>query len=234
MQVAARRRLNPEAPIEGRSSRLGDGAYVRILEMLFDRKIPAGAFLSQNDLVKLLGVPIAPLREALKLLEAEGIVVIHQRSGIQFVKPGLELTRSTFQFRIILERSAAMAYAQTADDAELTEIERRHLLAIEAIERDGLTPSVRDEVEALELLIHLAIIRSLSNPLIESAYKRLHNYVRLIRLERRVTAPVVVRSLQEHVEILAACKAHDPEAAASAAQAHLTAALQRSLGLYGY
>src|SRR5688572_18886928 len=109
MQVAARRRLNPEAPIEGRSSRLGDGAYVRILEMLFDRKIPAGAFLSQNDLVKLLGVPIAPLREALKLLEAEGIVVIHQRSGIQFVKPGLELTRSTFQFRIILERSAAMA-----------------------------------------------------------------------------------------------------------------------------
>ena len=200
MQVVARRRLKSDSSIEGRSFRMGDDAYARILETLFDRKIPAGAFLSQNDLVKLLGVPIAPLREALKFLEAEGIVVIHPRSGIQFVKPGLELTRSTFQFRIILERSAAMAYAQTADDFELAEIERRHVLAIQTIERDGLTPSVVEEVEALEFLIHLAIIRSLSNPLIESSYKRLHNYVRLIRLNRRVTGAdrpaVVARTLQ--------------------------------------
>ena len=98
--------------------RLGDLAYTQILETLFERKIPAGAFLSQSDLVKMLRVPIAPLRDALKLLEAEGIVVIHPRSGIQFVKPGLELTRSTYQYRSILERAAAATYAQIADEAE--------------------------------------------------------------------------------------------------------------------
>ncbi|TIX06162.1 MAG: GntR family transcriptional regulator, partial [Mesorhizobium sp.] len=51
--------------------RLGDRAYTRILETLFERKIPAGAFLSQGDLVEMLQIPVAPLRDALKLLEAE-------------------------------------------------------------------------------------------------------------------------------------------------------------------
>jgi len=228
--IVRKRRADSSAGTEGH--RLGDLAYTRILETLFERKIPAGAFLSQSDLVKMLRVPVAPLRDALKLLEAEGIVTIHQRSGIQFVKPGLELTRSTYQYRSILERAAAATYAQTADEAELSELERRHLAAIDEVERDGLTDHARAEIEELETLLHHSIVRCLSNPLIESAYKRLHNYVRLIRLDRKVTAPLALRSLHEHMEVVLACKAHNPGAAAEAMQAHLAAALQRSLGLY--
>lgn len=228
MSVKARLTAAPKP----HGNRLGDLAYTRLLETLFERKIPAGAFLSQSDLVKLLRVPVAPLRDALKALEVEGIVTIHPRSGIQFVKPGLELTRSTYQYRSILERAAAATYAQTADDAELGQLERRHLAAIDDAARDGLTDAIRAELEELEILLHHSIVRSLSNPLIESAYKRLHNYVRLIRLDRKVTAPLALQSLREHMEIVLACKAHNPEAAAAAMQAHLTAALQRSLGLY--
>jgi DNA-binding GntR family transcriptional regulator len=144
----------------------------------------------------------------------------------------LELTRSTYQYRNILERTATAVYAQTADDAELGELERPHVSAIEEIPRDGLTQHSRAELEELESLLHHSIIRSLSNPLIESAYKRLHNYVRLIRLDRKVTAPLAVHYLREHMEVVRACKARDPEAAAGAIQAHLTSALQRGLGLY--
>lgn len=215
--------------------RLGDVAYARILETLFDRKIPAGAFLSQNDLVKMLGIPVAPLREALKLLEAEGIVAIHPRSGIQFVKPGFELTKSTYQYRSILERAATAVYAHTAEDAELAELERRHLSAIDEVGRNGLTDRTKAELEALETLLHRSIIGSLSNPLIESSYKRLHNYVRLVRLDRKVTPPLILHSLREHLQVILACKARAPEAAAAAMQVHLTSALQRALGLhYGY
>ena len=52
--------------------RLSDLAYQRILEGLFDRRLPAGAFVSQNDLVKLLGIPVAPLRDALRVLRENG------------------------------------------------------------------------------------------------------------------------------------------------------------------
>lgn len=220
-----------ETDADGKSL-LGDIAYSRILETLFEGKILAGAFLSQKELVRLVDIPITPVRDALKILEAEGILVVHPRSGIQFVKPGLELTRSTYQFRIVLERAAAGAYAEVADEAELDRIERRHLAAIERVESKGLGSKIRQEVEELETLLHSTIVRSLANPLIENTYKRLHNYVRLIRLDRKATGPLVIRSLREHLKIVRACKARDGEAAAAAMQAHLTAAMQRSLGFY--
>ncbi len=53
------------------------------------------------------------------MLEAEGILKIHPRSGIQFVRPGLELTRSTYQFRSILERAAIQIFAEQGDEAEI-------------------------------------------------------------------------------------------------------------------
>lgn len=166
------------------------------------------------------------------MLETEGIVTIHPRSGIQFVKPGLELTRSTYQFRGILERAAVAVYAETADETEVAEIERRHLAAIAAVEADELTDATRAELEALELVLDNAIIRRLNNPLIETAYKRMHYYLRLVRLDRKLTVPLALRSLREHMQIIAACKARDPGAAVAALQAHFTAAPQRDLGLY--
>ena len=83
---------------------MSDVAYARMLEIVFERRLPAGAFVSQSELVELTGVPVGPLRDALRSLEAEGIVTIHPRAGIEFVKPGLELTRATYQFRGIMNQ----------------------------------------------------------------------------------------------------------------------------------
>jgi DNA-binding GntR family transcriptional regulator len=54
---------------------------------MYERKLLAGAFVSQS-LVESTGVPIAPLRDALRTLEAEGVLTIHPHAGIQFIKPG--------------------------------------------------------------------------------------------------------------------------------------------------
>lgn len=218
-----------ELPAGGR---LSDLAYQRILENLFDRRLSAGAFVSQNDLVKLLGIPVAPLRDALRVLEAEGILTIHPRSGIEFVKPGLELTKATYQFRTILERAAVRVFADTALDEDLAEIARRHHAAVAAIEGEGLSEAIMAELEALESLLHNSVIAALSNPLIESSYRRMHNYLRLVRLDRRLTAPLALRSLREHIEIIAACIARDPDRAEAALLAHFNTALQRHMGMY--
>jgi DNA-binding GntR family transcriptional regulator len=229
--VAARDESTLVAEVGG-GGRLSDLAYTRILETLFERKIPAGAFVSQNDLVKLLGIPVAPLRDALRVLEAEGVLTIHPRSGIQFVKPGLELTRSTYQFRGIIERAAVAVYAETADDTELAETEQRHREAVRSIEREGLSDAIKQEFEELEVVLHDAIIASLNNPLIETTYKRMHNYLRLVRLDRKLTAPLALRSLREHLEIIYACRARDPDKAVAALSAHFNAALQRHMGMF--
>lgn len=217
---------------ENANRRLSDLAYDRILENLFERKLPAGAFVSQNHLVELLDIPVAPLRDALRVLEAEGVLKIHPRSGIEFVKPGLELTKSTYQFRAILERAAVRVFAETADESLIADIARMHADLVSRIEAEGLTDDSMAEIERLEGILHDNIIGILANPLIETSYKRMHNYLRLVRLDRRLTPPLALRSLREHIQIIDACKSRDADAAEAALQAHFNAALQRHMGLY--
>lgn len=213
-------------------ARLSDLAYNRILEALFERRVPAGAFVSQSDLVKLVEVPVAPLRDALRVLEAEGIVTIHPRSGIQFIKPGLELTRSTYQFRSIIERAAVRVFAETAEAARIADLARRHRELASRIEAEGLAPDATAVIEELEQALHNAIVGALGNPLIDKTYKRMHNYLKVVRLDRRLTPPLALRSLREHLAILEACERRDPGSAEAALQTHFTAALQRHLGFY--
>jgi DNA-binding GntR family transcriptional regulator len=212
--------------------RLSDVAYARLLEVVFQRRLPPGAFVSQNELVKLTGVPVGPLRDALRSLEADGIVTIHPRAGIEFVKPGMELARATYQFRGIIEASAVAVYAETGDEAEMEDIERRHRAAAELIERDGLSLKALGELEALETLLHNAIIGSLRNSIIERSYRRVRNYLRILRLDRKLTPPLALRSLREHMAIITACRRRDPAEAQSALATHFANALQRNMGLY--
>ncbi len=212
--------------------RLSDLAYRRVLEALFGKKLPAGAFVSQSDLVRLTGVPVGPLRDALRVLEAEGILTILPRAGIQFVKPGFELTRSTYQFRSILECAAVRVYAETAKEDQIEQLIADHERAMEGIRREGRTPELHDRMESLEDALHGSIIGALNNPLIESSYKRVWNYLRLLRLDRNLTAPPVLRSLGEHVQILLACRSRDADQAVVALQAHFSGALHRNLGLF--
>jgi DNA-binding GntR family transcriptional regulator len=170
------------------------------------------------------------LRDALRVLEAEGILAIHPRSGIQFVRPGLELTRSTYQFRSILERAAVRVFAEQGDEDLIAEIGQRHQALISTIAENGLVADDLVEMEALEQRLHNAVIGSLRNPLIESSYRRMHNYLRLLRLDRKLTAPVVLRTLKEHVEIIEACRRRDADRAEAAVDMHFQAAAQRSMG----
>ena len=211
--------------------RLSDVAYDRVLENLFEGRLPAGAFVSQNELVGLLGIPVGPLRDALRVLEAEGVLRIHPRSGIQFVKPGLELTRSTYQFRTIIERAAVRIFAETAPAEWFDDLREEHRALIARLVSGEVDPDALAELERLEGRLHNSIVGIMANPLINSSYRRIHNYLRLVRLDRRLTAPVALRSLQEHMKILDACIERDADQAEAALRAHFSAALERHLGI---
>ena len=70
------------------------------------------------------------------------------------------------------------------------------------------------------------------NPLIDTSYRRMHNYLRLVRLDRKLTVPLALRSNKEHLEITAACESRDPDRAETALVAHFNAALQRHMGMF--
>jgi DNA-binding GntR family transcriptional regulator len=215
---------------------MSDLAYRSILQALFERRVPAGAFVSQNELVKLLDIPIQPLRDALRVLQSEGVLTIHARTGIQFLKPDLELARTTYQFRSIIERAAAQRFAETGDAPSIDALLAAHRELMVTVEREGtavggMSKDSRNRLEKLDEELHARLIQSLRNPLVETTARRLKNYVTLIRLDRLVTAPLALRTLKEHIEILEACKDRDGPRAEAALSAHFQAALHRILGM---
>ncbi len=210
---------------------LAEKAYYAILQGLFDRTIPVGAEVSQSELMRLLGVTVQPLRDALRTLETEGLVTIHARSCIRFIKADLELSRSTYQFRSLIERAGARALAENGDGAGIETLIGDHRALIATLEQGAFGADEQAQLGALEGRLHGALIGALRNPLIEKTAQRLKNYVTLVRLDRLVTKPLALRTLREHLDILEACARRDADGAEAALATHFQQAMQRLLGL---
>lgn len=221
----------PAAKRPGQEMPLADKAYRAILQGLFDRTIPAGAELSQSELAAKLNLTAQPLRDALLKLEAEGLVTIHARSCIRFVKADLELSRATYQFRSLIERAGARTFAETGDAQIIEALIDDHRRLMSEIEAEGLGIRQSETLGALEDRFHGALLGALRNPLIETTARRLKNYVTLVRLDWLVTAPLALRTLREHLDVLNACARRDADAAEAALTAHFQQALQRLLGM---
>ncbi|WP_010185662.1 FCD domain-containing protein [Sphingomonas sp. PAMC 26605] len=210
---------------------LSDKAYAAILEGLFDRTIPLGAELSQADLVRLFGMTVQPLRDALRRLETEGLVTIHARSCIRFIRADLELSRSTYQFRSLIERAGARALAESGDAGEIQALVEDHTALLAKLEGGAWGAEEEALLDRVEEHLHGALISSLRNQLIEVTARRLKNYVTLVRLDWLTTRPLAIRTLREHLDILNACVARDADAAEAALVTHFQLALQRLIGM---
>jgi len=232
-RVSTGKPKRPLTGIEGPDNResLSDKAYAAILKGLFDKSIPAGAELSQTDLVRLLGTTVQPLRDALQRLEAEGLVSIQARSCIRFVKADLELSRSTYQFRSLIERAGARALAESGDAKEIQSLIEGHVKLLGRLEAGNWGEDEEATLDALEERVHGALISALRNQLIEITARRLKNYVTLVRLDWLTTRPLAIRTVREHLDILNACADRDADAAEAALVMHFQLALQRLIGM---
>lgn len=223
-------KIRPVVPLKD-DSNLAAKAYQAILQGLFDRTIAAGAEFTQVEIMRLLGVTAQPLRDALRTLETEGLVTIHARSCIRFVRADMELSRSTYQFRSLIERAGARAFAETGNLAEIKSLVNDHASLLARLERSAFGPKEESTLDSLEKRLHGALVSSLRNPLIETTAHRLHKYLALVRLDWLTTKPLAIRTLREHLEILKACARRDADAAEAALTTHFQLALQRLLGM---
>jgi DNA-binding GntR family transcriptional regulator len=226
-------RAEQSAPVGSSDAnpRLADKAYQAILQGLFDRTIPAGVKLSQGWLIETLGLTAQPLREALRMLEMEGLVKIYPRSSISFVKADTDLAVSTYQFRSLIERAGARALAEGGDATAMQKLAKQHVALLKRLETSDFGSAEEVELNRLEEQLHGMLVAALRNPLIETTARRLHKYFLLVRQERLVTKPLAILTLQEHLEIIDAALRRDPDSAESALVSHFQRALQRVLGI---
>src|SRR5213595_4061497 len=106
------------------SPRLAEGAlYERVAERVRERilahSLAPGSWIDEQALTAELGISRTPLREALKVLAAEGLVTMKLRRGAYVTEVSEQDLTEVFHLLSLLESDAAAAVAREATDAQL-------------------------------------------------------------------------------------------------------------------
>jgi DNA-binding GntR family transcriptional regulator len=216
-------------PREGEPLKLRERAYASFTERLLAREIKPGQFVTQRELVALTGLPLGAIRELIPRLEAEGLIKTVPQRGMQVAHVDLNLIRNAFQFRLFLEKEATALYAANASDGEIAEQRARHEAIIARAEAGG-DPTLIEEAEDVDRLMHEAIIDHLDNDIVSKAFRVTWLKIRLIRqYETRIHNSIIVPVMQDHLKIISAIEARDPVRAAEAMSMHIGNARTRAL-----
>ncbi|MBK6337861.1 MAG: GntR family transcriptional regulator [Betaproteobacteria bacterium] len=210
---------------------LRDQAYQRFTRGLLSREIRAGQFVSQRELTAITGMSLGAIREMIPRLEADGLIRTVPQRGLQVAQVDVSLIRNAFQFRLILEREAAAAFALNAPTEEFDRLQEAHE-AVLALAARAVTPALIARAQAVDDGMHATIVDALGNDIISNQHRVNSIKIRLIRQDQtRIDAARVAPVMEAHLAVIAALRTRDPARAAEAMAAHIEGARQRALGL---
>lgn len=196
---------------------LADVAYERIRDRLLMLDIKPGDLLNDDQLAKDLGVGRTPVREALKRLELDRLVVSYPRRGTFATR--VEVTDLAFisEIRAQLEPLAASRAARVAT-ASAREQLRDVMRAVEAF--DAGAASVVETLR-LDASVHRGIYAAAANPHLEDVLIRYDNLATRIWCMVLDRLPDLSRHVHEHVDLLRAVIDGDEAGAAELARIHV-------------
>jgi DNA-binding GntR family transcriptional regulator len=211
---------------------LRDEAYRRFMQLLFDGRQRPGTLISQRELCEITGCSIGAMREALKRLEAEGIVQLIPQRGVKICEVNEQELNDAYQFRRLIELPAVRHYMTVIDQEEL------ELIRARTAELADRRPSTSEEVSdllrekmAIDERLHVTIVGSLGNRLISDLYQKVSNQLQLSRISVQPRFSETGPAMREHLIIIDALQRGDEEEAVRAMADHLEAARLRALGL---
>jgi DNA-binding GntR family transcriptional regulator len=200
-----------------RAQGFGEEIFEIIRADIMSLKIPPNTRISIDNLAKELGVSQTPIREALSMLEALGLVTRKQFSGYCTApKLNRKEFEELYEIRLLLEPYAARCAAKRMDDealAEICELARRTEPG-KSESQASFRISADDDSE-----LHAKIALGSKNRLIEDSLSRLHTHLHLFRLH--FPGKVDSEVFAEHVRLVDALKRRNPREAEAAMRAHI-------------
>ena len=214
------------------STSLRAQAYESFQQQIVEANIRPGQFVSQRELMQLLGMPLGAVRELIPRLEAEGLLKTVPQRGLQVAHVDLKLINNAFQLRKLLEREAASRFVSTVSDVNLAAIEQAHLSIVKRARKSAIDHDLLKDATAVDWGLHDMMVDALGNELISEVYRINSLRVRLIRLESStLSASVLVPAMQEHLWFIQALKQRDAPAVVERLSHHIESAHRRVLGL---
>jgi DNA-binding GntR family transcriptional regulator len=176
----------------------------RLRQMLVEGRIAPGAKLNERELTEVLQVSRTPLREAIKMLAAEGLVELVPNRGAIAVSLSENDIRDTFEVMAGLEAMSGELAAQRITTEELAEIKAMQFEMMAAYTRRDLSGYYR-----LNSLIHEAINAAAKNPVLTATYNQVNARLQALRFRSNQDGVKWSRAVKEHEKMVDALAAHD-------------------------
>jgi DNA-binding GntR family transcriptional regulator len=186
-------------------------------EQIFAGQLAPGSFLDEAALCERLEISRTPLREALKVLTAEGLLRHEPRRGCFVNEVTEQDLDDIFPVIALLEGRCAYEAARHATDADLAALATLH----ERLNNHARAGRINDYY-ATNFAIHEAIILLADNRWLAQAIADLRKILKLARLQQLHAPGRLAQSLAEHMAVFAALKSRDSEGAEAAMRLHLT------------
>ena len=189
----------------------------QLRDQIFAGTLFQGSFIDEAALCEQLKISRTPLREALKVLTAEGLVRHEPRRG-SFVNEVTEKDLDDiFPIIALLEGRCAFEAALNISDSDISALDGLH----ERLQQHAKFKRINDYY-ATNLTIHEAIITLANNRWLALVISDLRNILKLARLQQLHAPGRLEQSLHEHLAIYAALRARDCAGADAAMRTHLT------------
>jgi DNA-binding GntR family transcriptional regulator len=186
-----------------------------IKERIFKGTYKPGDRLYEAQIAKQFGISRSPVREAIRGLINDGLLMMDEKSQISVYEPSLQDVRDIYECRIALESTAVALSAERATEEELAELENLLIETSEVIKRGD-----KDVIVTCNARFHELIMQICRNERLLKLVDELHAltyFYRFINIEGAHRAETILKG---HTEIYEAIKERNPEKASSKLKEH--------------
>ena len=192
--------------------------YQEVAELLrqriFARELEPGSWIDELRIAEALGISRTPLREALKVLAAEGLVTMKVRRGAYVTEVNDKDLSDVYYLLALLESDAARVVALNASAEQMAQIQALHQDLEKAI-------GDRDRFFEINEAFHMLLLELAHNRWRDQMVADLRKVMKLNRQSSLFKEGRIAQSLAEHQAIVQALVERQPELAAERMVPHL-------------
>ena len=205
--------------------------YEQLKDRLLAGELRTGQFVSQRELADLLGATLNPVREAIRKLEAEGLINVYAQRGIQIVEGGPKAINDSYDYRLLLETNALKLLIARGDDEAIDALARGVERSLDALAKAPRDRKIRVAALDADYQFHKDLIDFQKNEIISKHYSLNAARLRLFRASLGEPLQRLEVAGREHLEVLEACRARDAERAVARLAEHIQISREHTLGV---
>jgi DNA-binding GntR family transcriptional regulator len=191
----------------------GNGAYTALLAEIRDGILMPGDRLRETELAARLGISRTPVREAIRQLEADGLVTHVPRQGASVRRLDYAEVMELYEMRAVLEGTAVRFATRSASDVELVELRE--------LNNELLAAGQGKRAFHLNRHFHAALVNAAKNRFLAKSVQSMQKAMMILGPTTLADLGRFEAAFKEHEAVLDALEARDPDAAEAAMRHHI-------------